>query len=121
MSKIYSPQIIEYTQKVIELLSIHDETVGGNFFETQTPEDPELGKEVLYEKIADVATENFLVKETILLTEEQFDDVFITTKLEVILRSLQKKGLLNSVDNEHGEEVFFLTERGKQLAKRYDK
>ena len=115
MSKIYTPQIEEYTKGVIAALSIHDEVMGGNFFEVETPSDPSLGKELLYEIIADKATENFLEREdqSIMLTEEQFYRAFTEVTVGVTLKKLEKDGIVGSFED-GGEEMFFLTEKGKQ-------
>jgi hypothetical protein len=118
MSKIYTPQIEEYTKEVIAALSIHDDLIGGNFFEIETSSDPSLGKKLLYEIIANKATENFLEREdqSIMLTEEQFYRAFTEVTVGVSLKKLEKEGILGSFENED-EEIFFLTEKGKQTAK----
>jgi hypothetical protein len=123
MNKIYSPQVIEYTQKVINSLSERDEELGGNFFEIETPRNPELGKQILYELIADTATENFLQREDqeIILSEDQMIDAFSNTVLHVSLDHLQKEGLINFFEDENGEECFFLTEAGKQVTEEITK
>jgi len=123
MSKIYSPQVIKYTEAVIEDLSKKDELLGGNFFEIETSRNPELGKQVLYELIADTATENFLQREdqNITLSEDQMVDVFSNTVLHVSLDHLKKEGLVNSFEDENGEECFFLTETGKQVTEEMTK
>jgi hypothetical protein len=123
MSKIYSPQVIKYTEAVIEDLSKKDELLGGNFFEIETYRNPELGKQVLYTLVADKATENFLQREdqSLFLTEEQFYDVFSDAVLHVSLDHLQKEGLVGSFENENGEECFFLTEVGKQVTEEMTK
>ena len=37
------------------------------------------------------------------------------------MMSLEKKGLVGSIDDEHGDNVFFATEKGKDLIKKMDK
>lgn len=123
MSKIYSPQVIEYTQKAIDSLSEKDEMLEGNFFEIETPQNPELGKEILYGLIADKATENFLQREdqSLHLDEDQFYEVFNDVILHVSLDNLKNKGLINSYEDENGEELYFLTETGKQITEEITK
>ncbi len=36
------------------------------------------------------------------------------------LMSLEKKGLVGSIDDEHGEELFFATENGRELLKKME-
>jgi DNA-binding PadR family transcriptional regulator len=36
------------------------------------------------------------------------------------MMSLEKKGLIGSIDDEHGEEVFFTTENGRELLKKME-
>ena len=115
MSKIYTPQIIEYTQNVINVLSEKDEK-GDNFFEVETFRDPKLGRKILYELIADTATENFLQREDqdIILTQKQFEEVFKLTIVKVSAAFLEKIGLVVSFEDENGEECIALSEKGKQ-------
>jgi hypothetical protein len=37
------------------------------------------------------------------------------------MMSLEKKGFVGSIDDEHGDEVFFATESGRELLKKMDK
>lgn len=115
MNKIYTPQIEDYVKEVVDILSISDELCG-NFFEVETPEDPILGKELLYEIIADKATDNFILGESFILTEEQFYEAFRDVKIRVALQTLKQKNLIDSIEDENGEEIFFLTEKGKNYA-----
>lgn len=43
-NKIYSQTVEHYVKNVIEVLSIKDKELNMNFFEAETPEDPDLGK-----------------------------------------------------------------------------
>lgn len=46
--------------------------------------------------------------------EDEFHDILQEIVAEDVLRSLQNKGLINSYEDEQTEELFFLTELGKE-------
>ena len=48
------------------------------------------------------------------LSEEEFDTILKEIVAEDLLRSLQKKGLIDSYEDDETEEMFFLTSLGKQ-------
>jgi hypothetical protein len=100
-----------------ESLSEKDELLGGNFFEIETFQNPELGKKIIYGLIADQATENFLQREdqSFLLSEEQFYKVFNDTIVQVSVDSLKQKGLVVIFEDENGEECIALSEKGKKI------
>lgn len=49
-------------------------------------------------------------------SEESFMEFLGLCQIETALHSLQNKGLIDSVEDETGESVFFLTDSGKQEA-----
>jgi len=54
------------------------------------------------------------------------DDTWFEKMLKLIIvngrmMSLEKKGFVGSIDDEHGKEVFFATESGRELLKKMDK
>jgi len=56
----------------------------------------------------------FLDDGDFLLTEEDVLDLYRKCLVDLSLSSLKEKGLLDGIENETGEEVFFLTEKGKK-------
>jgi hypothetical protein len=49
-----------------------------------------------------------------LFNDEEFDKILKEVIAEDILRTLQKNGLINSYEDENTEEVFFLTDKGRE-------
>lgn len=111
MEKTYQPEVIELADKIIGTL--HED----GFFTESGIEHPEPAKPV----ICDFLTEKFiagkLVNGSVETNDEEFRKVLGLVIAECTLRSLTKKGFTNSVEDENGEEVFFLTEKGKSYHK----
>jgi predicted transcriptional regulator len=68
--------------------------------------------------ISDKLTEKFIngeLENEELFTTDEFVAMLQMIIAENVLRELQKKGLITSYEDENTEEVFFLTELGKQV------
>ena len=51
--------------------------------------------------------------------DEDFMPILSTIIAECILMKLKDSGLVDSIENENGEEVFFLTKDGKEVAEKH--
>jgi hypothetical protein len=49
-----------------------------------------------------------------IFNEDEFDKILKEVIAEDMLRTLQKRGLINSYEDDNTEEVFFLTEKGRE-------
>lgn len=109
MSKVtYQPAVIEKTNVII------DELIYSNFFKDNEIED--IGFAI--KTISDNLTEKFIngeLENEELFTTDEFVAMLQMIIAENVLRELQKKGLITSYEDENTEEVFFLTELGKQV------
>ena len=105
----YLPKIQEITEGIIATL------VDDNYFI-----DFEISsQDYARKRISDELTLKFLENglnngEYGYLSEDEFDVILKEIVAEDLLRSLQKKGLLNSYEDDNTEEVFFLTTLGKE-------
>jgi hypothetical protein len=109
MSKIYPPAVEEHAINLIEGLR------ESGFFD-----DYEIKNfDYINERIRDVLTEKFIDG----VLDEEFEEMFNEEEFEQLLKELiagsilyelKNNGLVNSYDDDDTEEMFFLTEKGKE-------
>lgn len=109
MSKIYPPAVEDHANDLIE--GLHE----SGFFEDYEIKDFEY----INEHVRNVLTEKFIAG----TIDEDFEDMFNEEEFEQLLKELiagsilyelKNKGLVNSYDDDNTEEMFFLTEKGKE-------
>lgn len=115
MSKIYQPIIIKRVDELIEVLT---ET---QFFSDYDLNNTEFAKTYLLDKL----TEKFIsgeydMEEDEFFEEEEFETVLKEIVAGSILYDLKKSGFVESYGDEITEEIFFLTEKGKDLLNNND-
>jgi len=109
MSKItYQPIVIEKTNVII------DELIYSNFFEDNEIMDISFAIKTISDKLTEKFINGELENEDLFVSGE-FVGMLQMIIAENVLRELQKKGLITSYEDENTEEVFFLTELGKQV------
>lgn len=110
-NKVYQPVVIEKANLIIESL---DES---NFFVENDIKDKTYSFNLLCEKLTEKFILGELDDENGLFEEEEMNQILTEMIVSTHLENLIKKGLVDSVEDENGEEVFFLTESGKNEAK----
>lgn len=115
MSKTYQPFIITLSEELIEILDTRI-----NFFKDEGILSTDYAKEA----ICDLLTEKFLkgeitsdITDQISFNEEEFSTLLNKIITENALKGLINKGLINYLEDDNGEEMFFLTANGKEYAK----
>ena len=110
MKKTYQPDIIDKSDELVELLK----TI--SFFEDYNITDLEPARE----KFAEELTRKFLDGdlEEPLFTDEEWTQILKEIVTLDTLNSLKEKGLISSYSDDTTEEIFFLTEMGKQMGKK---
>lgn len=112
MNKIYQPSVVEKADELIQIL------IEERFFSDYEIEDLSFAKTYLRDKL----TEKFILG----TLEPEEDDIFTEPEYEVMLREivagsilneLKIKGFVDSYEDEHTEEMFFLTPKGKKHLK----
>lgn len=112
MQKIYQPIVIQETENLIEGLK---ESL---FFKDYEIEDLTYTRQ----HILDLMTEKFINGELDsdieeIFSEEEFEKLLKEIVAGSLLYELKQKGLVNSYEDENTEEMFFLTEKGKNYLK----
>jgi Fe2+ or Zn2+ uptake regulation protein len=104
MEKIYQPIVKEKANNIVDALEKSD------FFK-----DFEItNREIVYNHFCEKLTTKFIngdIDEPVYCTEN--DLIQIIT--ETCLIELKEKGMVNSIEDENGDERFFLTEMGKKV------
>ena len=111
----FLPKIELITNEIIETLKEE------KFFDDYEIEDTSYAKR----RIGEELTKKFLIdgldnEDGEYFTEDEFDKILREIAAEDVLRMLQRKGFLNSYEDENTEETFFLTEKGKEELKKED-
>lgn len=111
-NKIFQPEVIEKANVFIQSL----EDIG--FFEDHDIKD----RTYTFNRLCEELTQKFILRELDneygIFTEDEMETILSQIVVGTHLESLTKKGLIDSIINENGEEVFFLTETGKEEAKK---
>ena len=53
-------------------------------------------------------------------TEEEVNGAIVSTIIQTNLDSLMNDNLIDGIENEHGDMVYFMTEKGKEVVKKID-
>jgi len=116
---IYTPEVIQYVDTVMGVIEtgLHPETKL-NFFESEFTT-ADRGRRLFRMLVSDKATANFLEREDteIRLTMEQMADIMKETVVRASLEELRDNGLIDWIEDENGNEMVFLTEKGKEMGK----
>lgn len=105
----YLPKIQKITEDIISTL------VEDNYFTDFEISSQDYARKRISDELTRKFLENGLNNEDEgYLTEEEFDTILKEIVAEDLLRSLQKKGLIDSYEDDETEEMFFLTSKGKE-------
>jgi len=85
--------------------------VGANRLQLLEDVDPAILEEILCES----ALHKFLSSNEMMWSEEEVYDALNTAEVRSQLNVLFDEGLLDSIEDENGQEVVWLTDKGKQI------
>jgi hypothetical protein len=102
---IYPEQVLQRGNEVLEGLR------EAGYLE----QDAEINNSLLLENLCKFFLDKFMAGDDLIITEDECDEIYIKTGINTSLDSLIEKGLFDSIEDENGEEIFFMTEKGKQL------
>lgn len=75
----------------------------------------ELNEEIFRDCCLEKGLEKFINGDDIEFTIEEVERIVSDAVMETALVGLMEKGLVNNIEDETGETVYFLTEEGKKL------
>jgi hypothetical protein len=111
MSKIYQPVILEHAEELVRSLT------ESNFFIDYEIDDTSFAFEYLCERFTEKFIENGIDLENGVFTEDEFSTILKEIVAGSVLKSLKDKGYVNSYEDDTTEEMFFLTDEGKEYLK----
>lgn len=116
MERTYQPLIIEKSKKIINILE------EGEFFIDMEITDTSYAFNYFCEKL----TEKFIngdlnFDDEGLFTEEEMDRYLHEIVIGSMLGSLKDKGLIDYIEDENNEEMFFLTKKGREVVENIKK
>jgi hypothetical protein len=91
----------------------HDD--GFSFFEEADMPDPEIRMAVLEEEMGPICTANWIKNGEAGLSRTQVSKILDRIPLLYTFYSLKKKGFMDSIEGNNGEEIFFLSDKGKEF------
>jgi hypothetical protein len=110
MNKIYQPEVLVKSKEIIDLL------VDIKFFSDHEIDNTYFAEQYFNEKL----TEKFIngeINEEAIFSEDEMEICLKEIITGSILYQLKDKGYVNSYEDENTEEIFFLTEEGKEYLK----
>ena len=100
----YPKPVAELTEKLLD--GLEEE----KFFESE-----QADYNITFRRFADLALKKWINGDDIEdFTEDEFSQILRFSMVETDLLRLSERGLLDSIENEEGEEMYFLTEKGKK-------
>lgn len=100
---VYPDSVSELTEKLLE--GLEEE----GFFEKEGAD-----YNITFKRFADSVFKNWISGENLEnITEEEFTQILNLSIIQSDLEGLRNRGVLETIDNEEGEPLYFLTEKGK--------
>jgi hypothetical protein len=84
-------------------------------------EEPELLEEWFYEALAEIAFPKFIAGTDMIWSDDEIDNAITRGLAYSITIKLKEEGLMDWIENENGEQIIFLTEKGKKEGEKYKK
>lgn len=104
---MYPEPIIEVTNKIYDVFEedlINDSSKDSKFCE-----------EIAAETISEFMLPKFLEGDELKLYETEIENLYKQCVVDITIASLKEKGLVNTIENEKGETITFLTKKGKSI------
>ncbi len=110
MKITYQPEVIQKSNEIIADLEKND------FFGDFEIQDKQIASQILCEELTKKFIEGSLNEED-LFSADEWKKIVQDIILLDTMNGLKEKGLIESYDDENTHEVFFLTNKGKELTK----
>ena len=82
------------------------------------PNSKEIAMIHLWNYVGEALLSKFITGSEDLITEDEMDKILMNTVVQTNLDSLMKDGLIDGIENEDGEMVYWMTEKGKDSYKK---
>ena len=81
------------------------------------PNSEEMAKIHLWNFVGEALLSRFIAGSDEMVTEDEMDKILMNTIIQTNLDSLMKDDLIDGIENEHGEMVYWVTDKGKKVYK----
>lgn len=81
--------------------------------------EPELKEEWFFEALAEIAFSKFVNGDNTIWSNEELDNAIARGMAYSVTNKLKEEGLMDWIENEKGEQIVFLTEKGKKVGEKY--
>jgi hypothetical protein len=116
MKKTYQPIVIEKSEEIVKSL------IESYFFEDYELSTTDFAKTYFCDNLTDkFITGELDFNDDNLFTEEEFEKCLREIVAGTILLEMKEKGLVESYEDDNTEELFFLTDKGKELLAQQEK
>lgn len=114
-TKAYLPSPVK--KSIDEMYQFLEEkhTDGLCFFEEAEMPDQDIRRKVLEDEMLPICIENWIKRGDASISKKQACKILEKIPLLYTMQSLKKKGFLDSIDDEEGQEIYFLSPKGKEL------
>ena len=109
MGTVYQPIVIKRTDEIIEIL------IESDFFTDYELSNTKTARKFILDELTTKFIKGDLdMEHDDLFTEDEFTTVLNKIIAGTLLEDLKERGLLNSYEDDNTEEMFFLTDEGKE-------
>lgn len=112
MSKVYPEKVIIAGNRIFDYLTKEDEV-----FMEFTEKEIVAGKEILFDHLTEKFLNDEFDDDKPMYSEEELDDILNQILVNNVLNGMEEDGILNSYEDENTEKIFFLSDKGKEIAK----
>jgi DNA-binding transcriptional regulator YhcF (GntR family) len=110
MDNVYQPIVIEKSLEIIESLT------ESGFFSEMNIKTKDFAHEHLCKKLTKKFIEGKLSNDDEVFTIEEMDKILTEILVGTVLLELESEGIVETIEDENNEQVFFLTAKGKEIA-----
>jgi hypothetical protein len=108
----YPDSVQEWLDKVYVILE------EGRFFEEEQIE-PKIGLKSFHRVIGKLAVQSWINNGEVSVSTDEMESAMGTMLIDCHLEKLKEVNLVDCIEDENGDEVFFLTPQGKEIASKF--
>lgn len=104
--KTYPPAVIDYSEALIKKLK------EDSFFEME-----DINENVFREVANELGLTKFLCNQEIIFDTKEFEKILQVSAIQSTVNNLIAGGIIDSIEDEDGKEIIWLTPLGREIAK----
>lgn len=112
MNKVYPEKVVIAGNRIFDYLTKEDE-----IFMEFSEKEIEVAKEIFFDHLTEKFLNDEFDDDKPIYSEDELDEILNQILVNNVLTGMEEDGLLNSYEDENTEKIFFLTDKGKEIAK----